>query len=38
LVNGADTVPSENGTSSPHEDGVATATVTAKKARKRREK
>ena len=38
LVNGADTAPSENGTSSAHDDSVATATVTAKKTRKRREK
>src|SRR6516165_2512744 len=38
LVNGADTVPSENGTSGAHEGSVATATVAAKKTRKRREK
>jgi nucleoid DNA-binding protein len=38
LINGADTMPSENGTSGDHEESVATATVTAKKTRKRREK
>jgi nucleoid DNA-binding protein len=38
LSNGADTIPSENGTSVDHHDAVATATVTAKKTRKRREK
>jgi len=38
LTNGADTIPSENGTSVDHGEGGATATVTAKKTRKRREK
>jgi hypothetical protein len=38
LVNGADTIPSENGTSGEHTGGGGTATVTTKKTRKRRDK